>query len=197
MVEDTLPDRILPSRYVFRNKKPGQLLKLLKPVYGRPDAPRAWYNELARILEQELGFSKCRTDPAMFVLRDEDSRLRGLVLVHVDDVMYCHDGGELGKRVEESLTKRSPFSTWLQVCEQQSGVTYCGKEVKVITKEGETPLAVFVSPSASWQRVGTHISFAFPGYSFWSLVVKSCRNKTACTMLPLSLMCWPSLWMVS
>ncbi|CAE7911421.1 RE1, partial [Symbiodinium necroappetens] len=176
-IEENLPDRTLPSRYVFRNKnaglldesgnplpvkakgapltgkpdmymrqpkqglrglKPGQLLKLLKPVYGRPDAPRAWYNELARILEQELGFSKCRTDPAMFVLRDEDSRLRGLMIVHVDDVMYCHDGGELGKRVEESLTKRFPFGTWLQVREQQGGVTYCGKEVKVMTKDSET-----------------------------------------------------------
>ena len=51
--------------------KPGQLLKLLKPVYGRPDAPRGWYNELARILEEEMGFNKCKTDPAMFALRDE------------------------------------------------------------------------------------------------------------------------------
>ena len=112
----------------LKGLKPGQLLKLLKPVCGRPDAPRAWYNELARILEQELGFSKCRTDPAMFGLRDDDSRLRGRTIVQVDDVMYCHDGGELGKRVEESLTKRFPFGTWLQVCEQQSGVTYCGDQ---------------------------------------------------------------------
>ena len=55
----------------LRGMKPGQLLKLLKPVYGRPDAPRGWYNELARILEEEMGFNKCKTDPAMFALRDE------------------------------------------------------------------------------------------------------------------------------
>ena len=54
----------------LRGSQPGQLLKLLKPVYGRPDAPRAWYNELAHILEDEMGFGKCRTDPAMFALRD-------------------------------------------------------------------------------------------------------------------------------
>ena len=32
----------------LRGLKPGQLLNLLKPVYGRPDVLRAWYNELAR-----------------------------------------------------------------------------------------------------------------------------------------------------
>ena len=122
----------------LRGLKPGQLLKLLKPVYGRPDAPRAWYNELARILEQELGFSKCRTDPAMFALRDKQGNLRGLMIVHVDDVMFCHDGGELGKHVESDMTKRFPFGTWMRVHEQASGVTYCGKEVKVVVRDKET-----------------------------------------------------------
>ncbi|CAE7195067.1 RE1 [Symbiodinium sp. CCMP2592] len=118
--------------------KPGQLLKLLKPVYGRPDAPRAWYNELARILEEEMGFSKCKTDPAMFALRDQQGNLQGLMVVHVDDVMFCHNGGEAGRQVEKKLTDRFPFGTWMKVCEQESGVTYCGKEIKVINKDGET-----------------------------------------------------------
>ena len=122
----------------LRGLKPGQLLKLLKPVYGRPDAPRAWYNELARILEEEMGFSKCRTDPAMFALRDTQGNLRGLMIVHVDDVMYCHDGGALGRQIEEKMTKRFPFGTWMRVHEQSSGVTYCGKEVRVVQRDGET-----------------------------------------------------------
>ena len=73
------------------------MLKLLKPVYGLSDAPHVWYNELARILEEEIGFSKCRTDPAMFALRDDGGNFRGLMIVHVEDVMYCHDGGALGR----------------------------------------------------------------------------------------------------
>ena len=48
----------------------------MKPVYGRPDAPRAWYNELSRILEAELGFCKSHVDPALFFLRDYQGRLR-------------------------------------------------------------------------------------------------------------------------
>ncbi|CAE6970895.1 RE1 [Symbiodinium sp. CCMP2592] len=116
----------------------GQILKLLKPVYGRPDAPRAWYNELARILEEEMGFSKCKTDPAMFALRDQQGNLQGLMVVHVDDVMFCHNGSEAGRQVEKKLTDRFPFGTWMKVSEQKSGVTYCGKEINVIEKDGET-----------------------------------------------------------
>ena len=53
-----------------------QSLKLHEPVYGRPDAPRAWYNELSRILQSELGFQKSAVDPALFCLRDHQGRLR-------------------------------------------------------------------------------------------------------------------------
>ena len=74
----------------------------------------------------------------MFTLRDKQGKLRGLMIVHVDDVMYCHDGGELGKQVEQDMTKRFPFGTWMRVHEQASGVTSCGKEVKVVVKENET-----------------------------------------------------------
>ncbi|OLP84214.1 hypothetical protein AK812_SmicGene34924 [Symbiodinium microadriaticum] len=42
-----------------------EIIKLLKPVYGRPDAPRAWYEELSRILQEELGFIKSKVDPAI------------------------------------------------------------------------------------------------------------------------------------
>ena len=109
----------------------GQILKLLKPVYGRPDAPRAWYDELSRILVDELGYERSGVDPALFMLRDPKGCLKGLLVVHVDDVMACHDGSDLGKEVTLKLYKRFPFGTWQRVCEQQCGVTYCGKEIRI------------------------------------------------------------------
>ena len=60
------------------------------------------------------------------------------MIVHVDDVMYGHDGGELGRLVEQKMTKRFPFGTWMRVHEQASGVTYCGKGIRVVDKQGET-----------------------------------------------------------
>ena len=121
----------------LKGLQPGQILKLLKPVYGRPDAPRAWYNELSRILEAELGFTKSQVDPALFCLRDSAGTLKALMVVHVDDVMICHDGSVWGQQTAQKLHDRFPFGTWLEVAKEQSGVSYCGKEIKVCQRDGE------------------------------------------------------------
>ncbi|OLP95566.1 putative ubiquitin-like-specific protease 2A [Symbiodinium microadriaticum] len=112
--------------------KQGQLLRLLKPVYGRPDAPRAWYEELAKVLVHELGFIKSQIDPAVFMLRNKDGSLIGCMVVHVDDLMVCHDGSDYAVRVIDKLGKRFPFGTWENVYEKPEGVTYCGKEIKIV-----------------------------------------------------------------
>ncbi|CAE7707379.1 RE1 [Symbiodinium sp. CCMP2592] len=121
----------------LKGMAPGQIIKLLKPVYGRPDAPRAWYEELSRILQEELGFTKCMVDPAMFMLRDSRGALRGIMIVHVDDVMFCHDGSAWGHEVADKVHARFPFGTWLKVADQESGITYCGKEIKIKKRDGE------------------------------------------------------------
>ena len=134
------PMYMRPPKQGLRGVMAGQLLRLLKPVYGRPDAPRAWYEELARILCQELQFEKSIVDPAMFMLREPSGKLVGLMIVHVDDVMVCHDGSPFASEIVERLRRRFPFGTWQRVCEQSSGISYCGKEVKVVTREGETQI---------------------------------------------------------
>ena len=110
---------------------PGQLLRLRKSVYGRPDAPRAWYNELARILEQELGFVRSVVDPAAFYLREPNGKLVGMMIIHVDDVMIGTDQGAYAGEVVERLRGRFPFGTWQAVAKESSGVSYCGKEIRV------------------------------------------------------------------
>ena len=52
-----------PPRQGLKGVKQNQLLKLLKPVSGRPDAPRAWYEELARVLTEELSRSRASIRP--------------------------------------------------------------------------------------------------------------------------------------
>lgn len=110
---------------------PGQILKLRKSVYGRPDAPRAWYNELARVLEQELGFVRSAVDPAAFYLRDPTGKLVGMMIIHVDDLMIGTDQGIFAKEVVQRLHGRFPFGTWQSVAKESAGVSYCGKEIKV------------------------------------------------------------------
>ena len=131
------PMYMRPPKQGLKGVGQGQLLKLLKPVYGRPDAPRAWYEDLARILCDELSFEKLFVDPAMFMLRNQSGKLVALMIVHVDDVMVCCDGSGYAKEVVEKLHKRFPFGTWQRVCDQPSGINYCGKEIKVEEEAGE------------------------------------------------------------
>ena len=123
------PMYMKPPKQGLAGVKPNQLLRLLKPVYGRPDAPRAWYDELARVLTGELGFCKSYIDPAVFMLRDRQGTLIGVMVVHVDDLMFCHDGSGMAAQAAETLAKRFPFGTWDRV--KPSGVTYCGKEIRL------------------------------------------------------------------
>ena len=46
--------------------QPGQILRLMKPVYGRPDAPRAWFNELSSVFINELHYEQSSLDQALF-----------------------------------------------------------------------------------------------------------------------------------
>ena len=118
-----------PPKQGLKGVGPNQLLKLLKPVYGRPDAPRAWYEELAKVLTRDLGFVKSAIDPAVFMLRDSEGVLKGVMVVHVDDLMLCHDGSQSAVEMVDRLCKRFPFGTWDRVADKTSGVSYCGKEI--------------------------------------------------------------------
>ena len=117
--------------------KPGQLIQLVKSVYGRPDAPRSWFNELSRILVEEIGFERSQIDPALFYLRDGTGVCKGVLVVHVDDLMVGGDKSDFTKQAFERLHKRFPFGTWQEVAKETSGVTYCGKEIKVVESLGE------------------------------------------------------------
>ncbi|CAE7336253.1 RE2 [Symbiodinium sp. CCMP2592] len=141
-LKDKEPMFMRPPKQGLAGVKSNQLLRLLKPVYGRPDAPRAWYEELAKVLTQELGFTKSHIDPALFMLRDSEGKLIGCMIIHVDDLMVCHDGSDHAKEVVSRLCKRFPFGTWDRVLDKPEGVTYCGKEIKVVEQKGEQQIVL-------------------------------------------------------
>ena len=66
-------------------RKPGVLWKLNKVVYGLCDASRSWY---LRIKEEliKLGMTRSKLDGSVFMYATE--KLEGMVLLHVDDVLY-------------------------------------------------------------------------------------------------------------
>ena len=114
-----------------------QLLRLKRPVYGRPDAPRAWYEQLSGFIMREMGFERSVIDPAFFIHRDKQGEPDGLLVLHVDDLMVSTNGGPDVENKVSLLCERFPFGEWETVRDKPGGTTYCGKEIVVEQENGE------------------------------------------------------------
>ena len=90
-------------------KKDGFIWKAKKHIYGLVDAPRAWYETLTEFLS-ETGMSVCKYDKMLFYQNDENGKLRGLIVCHVDDFLY---GGtnDFEREVIVKLEKRFKISS--------------------------------------------------------------------------------------
>ena len=69
-------------------RKEGILWKLRKVVYGLCDASRSWYLRLNETLI-ELGMKACSMDRAVY--RFGRNSIQGIIMVHVDDILYSGD----------------------------------------------------------------------------------------------------------
>jgi len=68
-----------------------QTLRMLKPVYGLKDAPKAWKLQLDRVL-RSAGGRQCHTDKCLWVWFSASSGEMSMLLsTHVDDVKGCGD----------------------------------------------------------------------------------------------------------
>lgn len=116
------------------------LLRLKKPVYGLPEAPRAWYMSLMQVLTKECGFEVSSMDPALFIHRGKQG-VDAMIITHVDDLMIASSGTPGIEEKLQHLRSRSPFGEWDHV-ESKGVVSYCGKEVTVANDQGEKVLKV-------------------------------------------------------
>ena len=125
------PERGIPG------VEPGAIFRLKKSVYGLCDAPKMWYESLCKILTVELPFEKSLLDPALFVLYDKNHDVCGLLITHVDDIMFATNGSEFANQVIEKLHNRLPFGEWKKVRDAHDGVSYCGKELRLEKEDGK------------------------------------------------------------
>ena len=68
----------------------GSLMRLIKPLYGQPDAPRAWYVVTKRRLEH-IGYQVHPLGGCLFRLYSQQGQLISLVGIHVDDLLIAGD----------------------------------------------------------------------------------------------------------
>jgi len=113
---------------------PGDLLEVLKSVYGLPDAPRAWWEEVTGHL-RSVGFQHGRMDVAFMIYHHENDFVGAMIVLHVDDIMVSTDGS---KQVEEAMEKfrtKYPFGEWEYVHGNKKDITYTGRSIKVVGDE--------------------------------------------------------------
>ena len=83
------------------------MLEVVKSVYGLPDAPRAWWDEVTGFL-RSLGFRHSRMDVAYMVLYNEDNSVAAMLILHVDDLMVATDGSPRAEQAVEALAGHYP-----------------------------------------------------------------------------------------
>jgi hypothetical protein len=95
-------------------KKPGNIWKLRKAVYGMNDAGRKWYFKVEKTLSK-LGCKKSQLDHCLFTSRLNNT-LAGIILVWVDDIFFAGTDefeekvmGEVGKEFMIGRTEEETF----------------------------------------------------------------------------------------
>ena len=104
-------------------------MEVIQSVYGLPDAPRAWWEEITGFL-RGLGFTHCRVDTAFLVWYYGDGSVGIMIVLHVDDIMIANDGTKTTEKIVEAIHKKYPFGERVKVQEQGS-VTYTGRTITV------------------------------------------------------------------
>ncbi|CAE8725915.1 unnamed protein product [Polarella glacialis] len=118
---------------------PGQLLEIIKGVFGLATSPRLWWGKLASSLKemkfrdlhgQEVQFIQSRLDPCHFLLRDSRGNLVAMLCTHVDDVKLAYAEGyeQVAKRFGEEF----PIGEW-----DELPYTYTGSQYQVEEETGD------------------------------------------------------------
>ena len=120
----------------FPGLAPGVLVRVAKAIFGFAESPQLWWKKFTkRLLEmravetngscrgEELRFTQSLFDPALFVCRCRAGQVRGVCVVHVDDLMFGVDPEcpELAKQMREVF----PFGSL-----KSGDFEYCGKQVR-------------------------------------------------------------------
>ena len=106
----------------------GDILEVVKSVYGLPDAPRAWWEEVITYL-RDIGFQHSRMDPAFMVFYHPNGNVGAMLVVHVDDVMLATDGSKDAQDMVDRFHKRFPFGEW-EVAGSEKALTYTGRSIQ-------------------------------------------------------------------
>ena len=105
----------------------GVVWKLIKGCYGLVDASRGFYLELDKVLI-ELECKPSVLDPAVYLYYNQQGKLSGMILTHVDDILHGSGNEEFQQKVMKPLKRRFKFGR-----EGDSVFKYVGVHVQQTT----------------------------------------------------------------
>ena len=100
----------------------GEFYVVSSTVYGTKDAPRRWYKNLHHTMINK-GFKPIPHEAAAYRLLEEDGSLAGIVIVHVDDLLWTG-----GRTIEQRLREVCDLYKFGKI--EKNEFKYCGREVK-------------------------------------------------------------------
>jgi hypothetical protein len=92
----------IPPGYPKAHKE-GQVLKLLKGLYGLKQGPLVWNKELDNFLKS-IGFEATVSDPCLYYRRNDSSFL----IIYVDDIIIASPSTQTMIKIKQEISKRFP-----------------------------------------------------------------------------------------
>ena len=128
--------------------QPGQLIEVLKGVFGLSTSPKLWWMKLSKeVLTIEihhqglhLTMQQNEIDPCVFMVcsQSTETTVHGLLLTHVDDDMLMAER-ELVPLLQKALQDRFPVDEWVSDEFEYVGCEYkCSEQEVRITQKHYT-----------------------------------------------------------
>ena len=122
----------------LRGVQPGNLLLILKGVFGLNDAPSKWWANVSKELVQ-IGFRKQRMCLGLFMLHSPEGVLSGVICLHVDDMLGS--GDELFESKLKELDKLVGFGSM-----KRQKFDHCGRQYEKHVN-GEITISMKTQPT--------------------------------------------------
>jgi len=119
------PEGMMELGFISKAEKVETCAELQKGMYGNVDAALRFYKTYSKHLIEQVKMKKCRSDPCVFVMKEND-KPQMVALIHVDDTMLC------GKKkaiefFKEKVKERFNIKELGQL-KKHLGVWYCGNK---------------------------------------------------------------------
>ena len=134
----------------IQGMEPGTIFQVMKGIFGLPDSPRGWWEEVQRLIDivrvthHDITYYlvACPLDPCVYYLVPEQSRddqPRAYLCIHVDDLLVVGPRG-LAIKLRQALSQVLPIEEW-----EENAFDYIGSHFNVKSDEVEVSQTAYAA----------------------------------------------------